>query len=606
MDKNCLIQRKVLRSAVTKTISELDNCIAANHFPAASLAFTKLEEKTKRLFENDELVITYLSSHPDPDTDPDTIVENKLEQNETYRDNFISAKVRFQEFLKIYEQKTQQLDISPSMDRLSINLPKLQLIYFDGNPKNWFSFWSMFQKIDEDPKIEDDVKFAYLMQTTKGKAFDFVQSYHVSKGEYKTVIKNLKTRFADDKMLIELYVRELLKLILNQSHNMSFTDLVDQLDTYLRCLENLGVTKEKYACMLYPLVEASIPEPILIAWERERNSISRNSTANTHDLDLLIQFLRSEVVSAERLRIAKAFCAGEKDKNKTNTKDSDFKDALELATEERKPTVTTNLSLNDSDSNFFEWTKRVSKFSSIVRTLAYVKRFLSNAKSVANRQKDSLLKGNLSEKELSKSELEILLFIQKETFGKNRRLIPPNFVVYLDSDGLLRVETKLFSTDTGDYFRRPILYPDKHELVLRLIEETHRIHNHADLDLNDMQNLRKRAKHLHAVKHKLKTRFQKEYISLLKQTSNKVQTPLSVGDIVLISLDNKKRVDWPLAKIVEIYKGRDGVSRVARLKTQSGELIRPIQRLCRLETSGKIAEIMREPPEEVELLSLKT
>ncbi|GFQ76623.1 uncharacterized protein TNCT_331021 [Trichonephila clavata] len=116
-----------------------------------------------------------------------------------------------------------------------------------------------------------------------------------------------------------------------------------------------------------------------------------------------------------------------------------------------------------------------------------------------------------------------------------------------------------------------------------------------DLDLNDMQNLRKRAKHLHAVKHKLKTRFQKEYISILKQTSNKVQTPLSVGDIVLISLDNKKRVDWPLAKIVEIYKGRDGVSRVARLKTQSGELIRPIQRLCRLETSGKIAEIMREP-----------
>ncbi|GFQ90996.1 integrase catalytic domain-containing protein [Trichonephila clavata] len=1003
MDKNCLIQRKVLRSAVTKTISELDNCIAANDFPAASLAFTKLEEKTKRLFENDELVITYLSSHPDPDTDPDTIVENELEQNETYRDNFISAKVRFQEFSKIYEQKTQQLDISPSMDRLSINLPKLQLIDFDGNPKNWFSFWSMFQKIDEDPKIEDDVKFAYLMQTTKGKAFDFVQSYHVSKGEYKTVIKNLKTRFADDKMLIELYVRELLKLILNQSHNMSFTDLVDQLDTYLRCLENLGVTKEKYACMLYPLVEASIPEQILIAWERERNSISRNSTANTHDLDLLIQFLRSEVVSAERLRIAKAFCAGEKDKNRTSrqktdpsgdlssvtpvptassfvtqtkserresnifclfcskkthrssdcftaqkmpfqerkekvlkmkaclsclrincradrcgmsvrcivcskkhfpilcpnlcrenensfsspskteinsvtsnsssgstdvllqtlrirvsgplktkivrclcdsasqrsyinrdlaefldlkvdhpeflkhslfggietekikhfafkcelqeirgnfsceailldkevicgtipkiidestttlhmfsdasgkafaacvflriecdnkvkiklvqaksrvaplkkdpitktknemsipklellaavigtrlvqsvktslnihsiqtfywtdskvvlcwiknsgtwktfvrnrikeihsssskedwyyvpsqmnaadiasrgcnaqtlfslcwwegpiwlknrsswpdTKDSDFKDALELATEERKPTVTTNLSLNDSDSNFFEWTKRVSKFSSIVRTLAYVKRFLSNAKSVANRQKDSLLKGNLSEKELSKSELEILLFIQKETFGKNRRLIPPNFVVYLDSDGLLRVETKLFSTDTGDYFRRPILLPDKHELVLRLIEETHRIHNHAgiqalDLDLNDMQNLRKRAKHLHAVKHKLKTRFQKEYISLLKQTSNKVQTPLSVGDIVLISLDNKKRVDWPLAKIVEIYKGRDGVSRVARLKTQSGELIRPIQRLCRLETSGKIAEIMREP-----------
>lgn len=170
----------------------------------------------------------------------------------------------------------------------------------------------MFKKIDEDLKIEDDVKFAYLMQTTKGKAFDFVQSYQVSKNEYKSVIKNLKTRFADDKMLIELYVRELLKLILNQSQNMTFINLVDQLDTQLRCLENLGVTKEKYACMLYPLVEASIPEHILIAWERERNSVSRTTNTNTHDLDLLMQFLRNEVIGSETIRIAKYFCSGDK------------------------------------------------------------------------------------------------------------------------------------------------------------------------------------------------------------------------------------------------------------------------------------------------------
>ncbi|GFQ70530.1 hypothetical protein TNCT_56191 [Trichonephila clavata] len=76
---------------------------------------------------------------------------------------------------------------------------------------------------------------------------------------------------------------------------------------------------------------------------------------------------------------------------------------------------------------------------------------------------------------------------------------------------------------------------------------------------------------------------------------NRVQTPLSVGDIVLINLDNKIRVDWPLAKIIEIYKRRDGVSRIARMKTQSGELICLIQRLCPLKTSGKIAEFMREP-----------
>lgn len=117
-----------------------------------------------------------------------------------------------------------------------------------------------------------------------------------------------------------------------------------------------------------------------------------------------------------------------------------------------------------------------------------------------------------------------------------------------------------------------------------------------DLDENDLQNLRKRARHLHAVKDKLKTRFYKEYISALKQSGNKIQTSLVVGDIVLIGSDNKKRVDWPLARIIEIIKGRDGVSRVAKVKTQNGEIIRPFQRLYRLETSGTIAERIRNAP----------
>ncbi|XP_071042994.1 uncharacterized protein [Parasteatoda tepidariorum] len=122
-----------------------------------------------------------------------------------------------------------------------------------------------------------------------------------------------------------------------------------------------------------------------------------------------------------------------------------------------------------------------------------------------------------------------------------------------------------------------------------------------DLDQNDMQNLRKRAKHLHSIKQKLKTRFYKEYISLLKQSRHSHQSPLEVGDMVLISSDNKKRVDWPLAKVIEIYKGRDGVSRVAKVKTQNGEIIRPFQRLFRLETTSIAGKTLRSTVKPVKL-----
>ena len=36
-----------------------------------------------------------------------------------------------------------------------------------------------------------------------------------------------------------------------------------------------------------------------------------------------------------------------------------------------------------------------------------------------------------------------------------------------------------------------------------------------------------------------------------------------VDNVVLIGDDNKKRLDWPLAKIKELVIGRDGIPRVA-------------------------------------------
>ncbi|GFX82898.1 hypothetical protein TNCV_2958541 [Trichonephila clavipes] len=68
-----------------------------------------------------------------------------------------------------------------------------------------------------------------------------------------------------------------------------------------------------------------------------------------------------------------------------NTQDSDFADALELATEERRPTVTTNLSLNDSDSNFFEWTKRVQTIVIALREKYWLLRSRKTVRSVMSK-----------------------------------------------------------------------------------------------------------------------------------------------------------------------------------------------------------------------------
>ena len=63
---------------------------------------------------------------------------------------------------------------------------------------------------------------------------------------------------------------------------------------------------------------------------------------------------------------------------------------------------------------------------------------------------------------------------------------------------------------------------------------------------------------------------------------------LKIGDIVLAECENKRKVLWPLAKVIELYPGKDGNIRVVRVKTASGELVRPIHRIYPLEIPSSL------------------
>ncbi|KAJ8670686.1 hypothetical protein QAD02_001945 [Eretmocerus hayati] len=77
--------------------------------------------------------------------------------------------------------------------------------------------------------------------------------------------------------------------------------------SHLRHLSTLGVTVDKCASMLYPLVESSSPEELLRVWQRP-NSIKATEAApdgQTEDrLSQLIAFLKAEVESEVRVSIA--------------------------------------------------------------------------------------------------------------------------------------------------------------------------------------------------------------------------------------------------------------------------------------------------------------
>jgi hypothetical protein len=74
---------------------------------------------------------------------------------------------------------------------------------------------------------------------------------------------------------------------------------------------------------------------------------------------------------------------------------------------------------------------------------------------------------------------------------------------------------------------------------------------------------------------------------LLRQSVRKKWTDPTDNEIlnriVIIRDDNLSRNEWKMGRVIETQKGRDGLVRTAVLKTSTGTLRRPIQRLSLLE-----------------------
>jgi hypothetical protein len=95
-------------------------------------------------------------------------------------------------------------------------------------------------------------------------------------------------------LLVKFYVRELLKLMMAMNSNqnkVTLSSLYDKTETQLRALETLGVATDKYAAMLFPLVESCLSEEVLRAWQRSGYVGSVRPSGETR-LESLMSFLK--------------------------------------------------------------------------------------------------------------------------------------------------------------------------------------------------------------------------------------------------------------------------------------------------------------------------
>lgn len=84
------------------------------------------------------------------------------------------------------------------------------------------------------------------------------------------------------------------------------------------------------------------------------------------------------------------------------------------------------------------------------------------------------------------------------------------------------------------------------------------------------------AQRMQYVNRQLWQRFQKEYLTLLQPRSKWLFKTDNVqpGTLVLVKQDNVNPLHWPLGRIIETYPDSDGLVRIVKLRTSSGEFER--------------------------------
>uniref|UniRef100_A0A146LII4 DUF5641 domain-containing protein n=1 Tax=Lygus hesperus TaxID=30085 RepID=A0A146LII4_LYGHE len=321
-------RREVTRIAFNRQAETLGLLLDAEigDIPKIKIAWNILQPTWEALKEKDNEIVEemYLEDKHVEEIDGEVV------STEAFRSKYETLKYLVSEISQLErdENKAEFQSNATIRTRRKLKLPKIELRKFSGDLKDWLPFWSQFKRIHEDETLDSDDKYNVLLQSTVpgSRARNIVESYHPSDENYGKVVDALKARYGREDILIEVYIRDVLGLVVqnNKPNPLSLVQLYDKLESYLRSLDTLGVTTGKCACILCPMLEACMPEDFLRAWQR--NSSSDDVKDPTKRLENLMKFMKSEVENEERISLARSGFSGKTPKISTRQTESKAKE----------------------------------------------------------------------------------------------------------------------------------------------------------------------------------------------------------------------------------------------------------------------------------------
>ncbi|XP_043498680.1 uncharacterized protein LOC122521983 [Polistes fuscatus] len=339
------------RAAFTKaynTLNALLDPAKGSSRRAISNSLAQLESKTKQLTSISQ---SYLDLRIEGDDYSEAEIEQETNETVEYEAKFFDIKSQVEDLFKETESSSTSalaavaLPVQPDI-RVSCNLPMIWLHQLSGNIEDWLPFWSSFKKVHKNSGLTKEDKFQYSIQSMEPKpcAAALIKSYSPTAENYTKAIDSLMERYGDTDLQIEVYIRQLLQLVLRKparSTNHFLSGLYENLESRLRALESLGLTNDTYATIMYPLVESALPEELLRAWQRSCSLLNANYIRGTGGstirgkgrLTRLMEFLAMEVKSKMKVSLAmeEFLPSDNREKDKTSRNRPHMRDVLSAA-----------------------------------------------------------------------------------------------------------------------------------------------------------------------------------------------------------------------------------------------------------------------------------
>ena len=144
-----------------------------------------------------------------------------------------------------------------------VKLPKLELKKFDGDHSKWISFWDSFEaSVHKNESLTAIDKFNYLNSLLERSAAEAISGLSLGASNYEEAIDILKARFGNKQQIINRHMEILLNLesVTSHYHVRSLRQLHDTVESNVRSLKSLRVSRESYRGVLSSILMNNLPQ----------------------------------------------------------------------------------------------------------------------------------------------------------------------------------------------------------------------------------------------------------------------------------------------------------------------------------------------------------